>query len=59
MSWKDVSPREKLVWMVQYYIVIVLTTASTFQSNTTSPSKKKTKHPETGENAGEQVEIGF
>ena len=41
MSWKDVSPREKLVWMVQYYIVIVLTTASTFQSHTTSPIKKK------------------
>ena len=27
--------------MVQYYLVIVLTTASTFQSHTTSPSKKK------------------
>ena len=45
--------------MVQYYLVIVLTTASTFQSHTTSPSKKKTKHPETRENAGEQVVIGF
>ena len=56
MSWKDVSPREKLVWMVQYYIVIVLTTASTFQSHTTSPSKKKNQ---TFWNAGEQVEIGF
>ena len=43
--------------MVQYYLVIVLTTASTFQSHTTS--KKKTKHPETRENAGEQVVIGF
>ena len=45
--------------MVQYYLVIVLTTASTFQSHTTSPSKKKTKHPETRENAGEQVVIDF
>ena len=27
--------------MVQYYIVIVLTTALTFQSYTTSPSKKE------------------
>ena len=43
--------------MVQYYLVIVLTTASAFQSHTTS--KKKTKHPETRENAGEQVVIGF
>ena len=44
--------------MVQYHIVIVLTTASTFQSHTKSPSKK-TKHPETRENAGEQVVICF
>ena len=50
MSWKDVSPREKLVWMVQYYIVSVLTTASTFQSHTTSPSKKN----QTSWNAGKR-----
>ena len=55
MSWKDVSPREELVWMVQYYIVIVLITASTFESHTTSLSKKKTKHPETRVNKSRLV----
>ena len=45
--------------MVQYSIAIVLTTASTLQSHTTSPNKKTTKHPETRENVGDQVVIGF
>ena len=45
--------------MVQYSIAIVLTTASTLQSHTTSPNKKTTKHPETWENVGDQVVIGF
>ena len=45
--------------MVQYSIAIVLTTASTLQSHTTSPNKKTTKHAETRENVGDQVVIGF